>query len=101
MFENTMLTLAVKLLSPILIGLVTPFVLDGIKQASAVIDGLPAYAKQGLAIAIASLATALANLVGTDIPTELALWDGEVVKALVAGFLAIAIKQHKQLKAKK
>jgi hypothetical protein len=101
MFENTMLTLAVKLLSPILIGLVTPFVLDGIKQASAVIDGLPAYAKQGLAIAIASLATALANLVGTDIPTDLALWDGEVVKALVAGFLAIAIKQHKQLKAKK
>jgi hypothetical protein len=101
MFENTMLTLAVKLLSPILIGLVTPFVLDGIKQTSAVIDGLPAYAKQGLAIAIASLATALANLVGTDIPTELALWDGEVVKALVAGFLAIAIKQHKQLKAKK
>jgi len=31
----------------------------------------------------------------------LALWDGEVVKALVSGFLAIAIKQHKQLKAKK
>jgi len=101
MIGDAALTLALKVISPILIGLVTPYVLDAIKHASKLVDGLPAFAKQGLAIAIASLATALANLLGTDIPTELALWDGEVVKALVAGFLAIAIKQHKQLKAKK
>jgi len=100
MLGDAALTLALKVVSPILIGFVTPFVLDGIKRASTLVDGLPAYAKQGMAFAIASLATALASLVGTDIPTELALWDGEVVKALVAGFLAIAIKQHKQLKAK-
>jgi hypothetical protein len=101
MFSDAALTLALKLVSPILIGFITPFALDGIKQMSAVIDGLPAYAKQGLAIAIASLATGMASVLGTDIPTDLAMWDGEVVKALVAGFLAIAIKQHKQLKAKR
>jgi hypothetical protein len=101
MLSDAALTLALKVISPILIGLVTPYVLDAIKHASKLVDDLPAFAKQGLAIAIASLATALANLLGTDIPTELALWDGEVVKALVAGFLAIAIKQHKQLKVKK
>lgn len=101
MLGDAALTLALKVISPILIGFATPFVLDGIKKVSKLVDDLPAFAKQGLAIAIASLATALANLLGTDIPTDLALWDGEVVKALVAGFLAIAIKQHKQLKAKK
>jgi hypothetical protein len=36
-----------------------------------------------------------------DVPADLAAWDGEVVKAMVAGFLAIAIKQHKQLKKAK
>lgn len=101
MIGDAALTLALKVISPIIIGFATPFVLDGIKKASKLVDDLPVFAKQGLAIAIASLATALANLLGTDIPTDLALWDGEVVKALVAGFLAIAIKQHKQLKAKK
>lgn len=101
MLADAALTFALKVLSPILIGFVTPFVLDGLKHTSVLVDSLPAYAKQGLAIAIASLATALASLLGTDIPTDLALWDGEVVKAMVAGFLAIAIKQHQQLKKAK
>lgn len=100
MFENAALSLALKIASPILIGFVTPFALDAIKRASTGIDGLPAYAKQGLAIGIAALATALSSYLGAGIPTDLALWDGEVVKTLVAGFLAIAIKQHQQLKAK-
>jgi hypothetical protein len=100
MLENAALSLALKIASPIIIGFVTPFALDGIKRASTRIDALPAYAKQGLAIGIATLATALSSYLGTGIPTDLALWDGEVIKALVAGFLAIAIKQHQQLKAK-
>lgn len=100
MFGDAALTLALKVISPIVIGFLTPFALDGIKRSSALVDSLPAYAKQGMAIFIAALGTALTAVVGTDIPTDLALWDGEVVKALVAGFLAIAIKQHKQLKAK-
>ena len=100
MLESAALTLALKIVSPILIGVITPFALDSIKRASTLIDALPAYAKQGLAIAIAALATALGDFLGMGIPTDLALWDGEIIKALVAGFLAIAIKQHKQLKAK-
>ena len=101
MFESAIVALALKIASPILIGVVTPFVLDAIKRSSTLVDALPAYAKQGLAIAIAALATALGDFLGVGIPTELALWDGEVIKALVAGFLAIAIKQHQQLKAKR
>lgn len=100
MFENAAMTLGLKILSPIIIGFITPFALDGIKRMVAFVDKSPAYVKQGLAIAIASLATALTAVLGADIPTDLSAWDGEVVKALVAGFLAIAIKQHKQLKAK-
>ena len=100
MLESAALTLALKIVSPILIGVITPFALDAIKRASTLIDALPAYAKQGLAIAIAALTTALGDFLGMGIPTDLALWDGEIIKALVAGFLAIAIKQHKQLKAK-
>jgi hypothetical protein len=101
MLENAALTLALKVLSPILIGVVTPFLLDAIKRSSLLIDALPSYAKQGLALGIAALATALSSYLGVGIPTDMALWDGEVVKSLVAGFLAIAIKQHQQLKAKR
>jgi hypothetical protein len=101
MLENAALSLAMKVLSPIVIGLITPFALDGIKNMVGFVDKSPAYVKQGLAIAIAAVGTALTDFVGADIPTDLALWDGEVIKTLVAGFLAIAIKQHKQLKKAK
>jgi hypothetical protein len=101
MLENAALSLALKVLSPIVIGFITPFALDGIKSMVGFVDKSPAYVKQGLAIAIAAVGTALTDFVGADIPTDLALWDGEVIKTLLAGFLAIAIKQHKQLKAKR
>jgi hypothetical protein len=101
MFENPAMTLAIKMASPILVGFVTPFAVDAVKRGSAVVDKAPVYAKQGLAIAIASLGTALTAILGVDVPADLAAWDGEVVKAMVAGFLAIAIKQHKQLKKAK
>jgi hypothetical protein len=100
MFADAALTLALKILSPIIVGFITPFALDGIKRMVGFVDTSPTYVKQGLAIAIAALGTTLTAFIGADIPTDLAMWDGEVVKALVAGFLAIAIKQHKQLKAK-
>jgi hypothetical protein len=101
MLENAAISLAMKVLSPIVIGLITPFAVDGIKSMVGFVDKSPAYVKQGLAIAIAAVGTALTDFVGADIPTDLALWDGEVIKTLVAGFLAIAIKQHKQLKKAK
>ena len=101
MLESAALSLALKVISPIIIGLITPFAVDGIKSMVGFVDKSPAYVKQGLAIAIAAVGTALTDFVGADIPTDLALWDGEVIKTLVAGFLAIAVKQHKQLKKSK
>lgn len=94
-----LLTLALKVVTPILVGFVTPFVLDAIKHANATLDAAPAYVKQGAAVLIASIATTLGTILETGpLPTDLSQWDTNVVQALVAGFLAIAIKQHKQLK---
>lgn len=98
---DAVVILAVKILSPIIVGFVTPFVLDALKKAIKVLDEAPAYVKQGAAIGIAALITALSNMVGVELPGDVASWDGTTVKALVAGFLAIAVKQHQQLKAKK
>ena len=94
-----MLTLALKILTPIIVGFLTPFVLDAIKRASGWLDAAPGYVKQAAAIASAAVATTLGGLleVGT-LPADLAAWDAQTVEALVAGFLAIAIKQHKQLR---
>jgi hypothetical protein len=94
-----MLTLALKILTPIIVGFCTPFVLDAIKRSSAWLDGAPAYVKQGAAVAIAALATTLGSALQIgSLPADLAQWDAQTVQALVAGFLAIAIKQHAQLK---
>ena len=101
MLESAALALAVKVLSPLLIGVVTPFALDGLKHLNARLDAAPAYVKQAVAILLASFGTAATHLLGVELPTDLAAWDGDVVKALVAGFLAIAIKQHQQLKKAK
>lgn len=101
MFENPAITLAVKMASPILVGFVTPFAVDAVKRSVAFVDKAPSYAKQGLAIAIATVGTVLTTTLGVDVPADMAAWDGEVIKAMVAGFLAIAIKQHKQLKKAK
>lgn len=100
--QDALIALAVKILSPIVVGFVTPFILDALKKAIAVLDAAPAYVKQGAAIGIAAIVTALSNILGLELPGDVATWDGDVIKTLVAGFLAIAIKQHQQLtKAKK
>lgn len=94
-----LLSLALKIVTPILVGVITPFVVDALKRAVRWLDAAPAYVKQAAAIAIAALATTLGTVLGTgDLPADLAAWDYQTVEALVAGFLAIAVKQHKQLK---
>lgn len=95
--SDALINFAVKLLSPIIIGVITPFAVDFLKRANAWLNAAPAYIKQAVAIAVATIATMLTNVLGTGIPQDLAAWDGEIIKVLVAGFLAIAIKQHKQL----
>lgn len=93
-----MLALALKVLTPVLVGFVTPFVVDALKRASAWLDAAPAFVKQGAAIAIAAAATTIGQAIQVgSLPTDLAAWDQHTVEALVAGVLAIAVKQHQQL----
>ena len=96
--QNAAFDLAMKVAGPLIIGFVTPFIVDLIKKANKWLDKAPAYIKQSVAIAVAALATGLTHLLGVPLPADLAAWDTEVIKVLVAGFLAIAIKQHKQLR---
>lgn len=96
--ENQMLDLAVKILTPILIGFAVPFCVDALKRAVGFIDRSPAYVKQGIAVAVAAGATALTHAFGVPVPTDLALWDAEVVKVLLAAAIGVAVKQAKQLK---
>lgn len=99
-FENAAIDLAVKILSPILIGFVVPFAVDALKRTNAFIDRAPAYVKQGLAVAVAAAATALTHAFGVPLPADLAQWDAEVIKVLFAAALGVAVKQARQLKAK-
>jgi hypothetical protein len=97
-----MLTLALKILTPVLVGFLTPFVLDALKRASGWLDAAPAFVKQGAAIAIAAAATTLGTVLQVgSLPADLAQWDHQTVEALVAGILAIAVKQHQQLTRKR
>jgi hypothetical protein len=94
-----LVALALKILTPILVGFLTPFAVDALKRANRWLDAAPAYIKQAVAVAVAAVATTLGNLLEVGaLPADLAQWDAQVVETLVAGFLAIAIKQHKQLK---
>ena len=95
--QDALINFAVKLLSPILIGVITPFAVDALKRVNSWLANAPAAIKQSAAIGVATVATMLSDLLGAGIPTDIAAWDGEIIKVLVAGFLAIAIKQHKQL----
>jgi len=92
-----LLALAVKIVAPILVGVATPLILDALKKVSAALDTAPAYVKQGAAIAIAAVMTATSGVLGVELPQDIATWDTTAVKTLVAGFLAIAVKQHQQL----
>lgn len=89
-----------KLAMPLVIGFVTPFIVDWLKKANAWLDDANAAVKQTAAIMVAGVATTLGTVIEMGLPTDLALWDETVVKTAVAGLLAIAIKQHKQLTKK-
>ena len=67
MLGDAALTLALKVVSPILIGFVTPFVLDGIKRASTLVDGLTAYAKQWMGLGTEYQHKMLAGIVGFEL----------------------------------
>ena len=92
---------ALGLLLPMLIGLVVPYCVDGLKRAVAWLDTAPPMVKQGMAFVVAAVATGLATALGIAVPTDLAAWDGPLVQTILAGLLGIAMKQQRQVAALK
>ena len=88
---------AFKIATPLIVGFLTPFVVDALKRAVKWLDQSHSAIKQAAAIVVAGVATTLSTMLEMGVPTDLALWDETMVKTIVAGLLAIAIKQHKQL----
>lgn len=99
--NNAMVDLAFKAVLPILVGIITPHVVDALKKASAWLDAAPAYVKQAAAVVVAGIATMLSTVAGVGVPADLEQWDAALVKTVVAALLGIAIKQHKQLRKTK
>ena len=85
------------LILPLLIGLVVPFCVDGLKRAAKWLDAAPPAVKQAMAFVVAAMATGLATALGIAVPTDLAAWDGPLVQTILAGLLGIAMKQQKQV----
>lgn len=96
--KDMLLSKALDLVLPLIVGLVVPHIVDLLKRASAWLDTAPAQVKQVMAFVIAGGATALAQALGISVPTELAAWDAAFVQTALAGLLGIAMKQNKQLK---
>lgn len=83
---------------PLLIGLVVPYCVDGLKRAVSWLDKSPPAVKQGMAFVVAAVATGLATAFGINVPTDLANWDAPLIQTILAGFIGIALKQQKQVK---
>lgn len=101
LLNNAMFDLAAKALVPIVVGIVTPYIVDALKRASAWLDAAPVYVKQGVAVAFAGAATMLSTALEMGLPSDPAQWNAAVIKTVVAALLGIAIKQQKQLRSKK
>lgn len=99
--NNAVIDLAAKAIIPILVGVVTPYIVDALKKLSSKLDNAPAYVKQGAAVLTAAAATMLTTVIDVGVPSDLAQWDTAAVKTVLAALLGIAIKQHKQLKKTK
>jgi len=100
LIQNAAFELALKVVTPVLVGMLVPLVVDALKRVNGWLDTAPGYVKQGVAVAVAALATSLSTLLGAPLPADLAAWDTAVVQTLCAAALGVAIKQGKQLKRK-
>lgn len=88
---------ALELAMPLVLGLVTPRILDLIKRGNSWVDGASPSVKQVLVFVITGLATSLAFALGVPVPTDLSAWDAQVVSTVTGGLLAIALKQKQQM----
>lgn len=82
---------AVEALSLLIAGLLTVPVLDVLKRASSLVDRAPDVVKQGLAVTIAGALTKLGALLSVTLPTDLTLFTGSTVEALVAAAIAFGV----------
>lgn len=98
--QNAALALAMKVVTPILVGVIVPPTVDALKRATGWLDRAPAPVKQGAAVGVAAAATALSTVLGTPVPTDLTAWDTAVVQTMSAAAIGVAIKQAQQLKRK-
>lgn len=96
-----MIGLALKAVTPVIVGVLTPYAVDALKRASTWLDGAPAYIKQAVAVIVAAIGTGASTVLEYGVPTDLAQWDETAVKTLIAALLGIAYKQHQQLKKNK
>ncbi len=95
--KQMLLNRALEMLLPLIIGLLVPPALDALKRAVAWIGKASPQVKQVLAFVMSGLITALAQVVGVGLPTDIAQWDAPVVQTVIGGLLAIALKQHRQV----
>lgn len=79
------------LLGPAIAGLLTVPILNAIKRLSTWVDNTPAVVKQMLAIVIAFVLTKGGELINTALPTDLALFTGESLEALIAAGIAYGV----------
>lgn len=86
----------VTLLAPVVVGILTVPILQGIKRVVTVVDNLPAWGKQIAAVLIAYGLAQLAAVAQTPLPETLHAFSGEQVEALVSAGIALAIHAGKK-----
>lgn len=96
--KDFLLQKGIELALPLILGLITPRIMDLLKKASAWLDNAPATVKQVMVFVITGVATATAHALGIAIPTDLSAWDAQLVSTVLGGLLAIAMKQQTQVK---
>jgi hypothetical protein len=90
--------LALKSITPIIVGMITPFIIDWLKHLSTKLSSAPAYVKQGAAVIVAALGTSATTMLDYGVPTQIDQWDEAAVKTMLAALIAVSYKQHQQLK---
>ena len=86
---------------PLVVGVLTPQLVDLLKKLSGWLDASNPMVKQALAIVIAGLMTGIAQIVGHDVPTDIGQWDVGTVHAFLAALLALVLKHSSQLRLAK
>lgn len=106
--QNWIVMHSLPLVLPMVLGVISKYAVDYMKQASKAVDALSPFAKQGLAIASAFVLTGLGHFLGSSLPVGclgdsataqaclVALQDPGAMTALLGGLVAIAMKHGEQ-----